>query len=279
MAYLTIIDNYAHRFDTRRNLWYNISNLTELGCESPHDARWRKPRFFLLISNKEMTRMTSTAILVDGGFYRKRALHYFGKVSPEERAKELVRYCAYHLRDKDNDVPRHLYRIFYYDCPPVKRTVYNPILKMNVDLGNNPTFNWTFRFFETLASQRKVAIRRGRLSNATGYRLKTDSFKKLCAGTRDLSQLTTEEDLTLEFGQKGVDMRLGLDIAHLAYKRLVDQIILISGDSDFVPAAKQARRGGIDFILDPMHSTIKDDLFEHIDGIRTPTMPNKTKKK
>ena len=41
------------------------------------------------------------------------------------------------------------------------------------------------------------------------------------------------------------------------------------------PAAKQARREGIDFILDPMRSTIKDDLFEHIDGIRTPTLYKK----
>lgn len=31
-------------------------------------------------------------------------------------------------------------------------------------------------------------------------------------------------------------------------------------------------REGIDFILDPMHSPIKDDLFEHIDGIRTPSL-------
>ena len=42
-----------------------------------------------------------------------------------------------------------------------------------------------------------------------------------------------------------------------------------SGDSDFVPAAKLARREGIDFILDPMWATIRDDLHEHIDGLRT----------
>lgn len=64
-------------------------------------------------------------------------------------------------------------------------------------------------------------------------------------------------------------MRIGLDIASLAYKRQVEQIILISGDSDFVPAAKLARREGIDFILDPMWSKIKDDLFEHIDGLKS----------
>jgi len=49
----------------------------------------------------------------------------------------------------------------------------------------------------------------------------------------------------------------------------VDQIILIAGDSDFVPAAKLARREGVDFILDPMWADIKPDLFEHIDGLKS----------
>ena len=49
----------------------------------------------------------------------------------------------------------------------------------------------------------------------------------------------------------------------------VDQIVLISGDSDFVSAAKLARREGIDFILDPLGAPVKPDLFEHIDGLRT----------
>ncbi len=62
-------------------------------------------------------------------------------------------------------------------------------------------------------------------------------------------------------------MRIGLDIASLAYKKQIDQIILIAGDSDFVPAAKLARREGIDFILDPMWAIIKENLFEHIDGL------------
>ena len=64
-------------------------------------------------------------------------------------------------------------------------------------------------------------------------------------------------------------MKIGLDIASLAYQKNVDQIILIAGDSDFVPAAKHARREGIDFVLDPMWATIKDSLFEHIDGLHS----------
>ena len=79
----------------------------------------------------------------------------------------------------------------------------------------------------------------------------------------------TEDDFCLEIDQKGVDMKIGLDIASMAYKHQVDQIVLISGDSDFVSAAKLARREGVDFILDPLGAPIKPDLFEHIDGLRT----------
>ena len=98
--------------------------------------------------------------------------------------------------------------------------------------------------------------------------IKPRSFKKIINGTKALSDLT-ENDFALSVSQKGVDMRIGVDITSLAFKKQVNQIILISGDSDFVPAAKQARREGIDFILDPMRSPIKEDLFEHIDGMRT----------
>ena len=63
-------------------------------------------------------------------------------------------------------------------------------------------------------------------------------------------------------------MKIGLDIASLSYKHQVDQIILISGDSDFVSASKLARREGIDFFY-PLGATIKPALFEHIDGLRS----------
>ena len=47
-------------------------------------------------------------------------------------------------------------------------------------------------------------------------------------------------------------MKLGTDIAYITLKKQVDQIILIAGDSDFVPSAKLTRREGVDFILEPM---------------------------
>ena len=64
-------------------------------------------------------------------------------------------------------------------------------------------------------------------------------------------------------------MKIGLDIASLAFKRLVTKVVLVAGDADFVPAAKHARREGIDFLLDPMWQNIPDDLMLHIDGLKS----------
>ena len=192
---------------------------------------------------------------------------YSVKKTPEERATELYNYCRLHLKHKYEY--RHLYRIFYYDCPPVDKNAYHPLLKKSINLGKTDAYNWAINFFKELKHQRKFALRLGRMSeNQIYYNLKFDAVKKLLNGTLSLENLT-ETDFAINLEQKGVDMKIGIDISSLAFKNQVDQIILISGDSDFVPAAKQARREGIDFILDPMGATIKDDLFEHIDGIQS----------
>lgn len=206
---------------------------------------------------------------MDGGFYRKRAAHLWGKKTAEERAKELSAYCHAHMQDRDGNASRELYRIFYYDCKPIgRRSIYHPLTKRNVDLDKSETYTWTLTFLEELKKRRKFALRLGELSNQACYNLRPDVTKKLLAGTRTLDSLT-EEDFMFVAQQKGVDMRIGIDISFLAFKKQVDQIILIAGDSDFVPAAKLARREGIDFILDPMWADIKEDLFEHIDGLRS----------
>lgn len=207
----------------------------------------------------------STAILVDGGFYRRRAFHYAGEKEPAERADELFNFCIGLLWDKYEK--RNLYRIFYYDCPPSEKVVYNPVTKRQIDLKKSPQYQWTMDFYQELRRKRKLAIRLGTLADSNlSYSLTADAFKKLMRG--DLSpQELTENDIKLDIKQKGVDMRIGIDIASLAFKKQVQQIILVAGDSDFVPAAKQARREGIDFILAPMGATIRPDLFEHIDGL------------
>lgn len=212
--------------------------------------------------------MSKVAILVDGGFYRRRAQFLFGDTSAAQRCDELIKYCQRHLK-ADHNEKRELYRIFYYDCPPMTKKLYHPLLKTQIDYGKTELYIWMSEFLNCLKQKRKVALRMGILADEQAHFLiRYDTTKKLCAGTKGFSDLT-EDDFELSLDQKGVDMKIGLDIASMAYKKQVDQIILISGDSDFVPAAKLARREGIDFILDPLWNPIKPNLLEHIDGLKT----------
>lgn len=211
--------------------------------------------------------LKKTAILVDGGFYRRRAQALWGEKTAEARATELYDYCIKHLYHKRES--RELYRIFYYDCPPAEKRIYHPLLKKTVDLKKTDIYTWSNVFLDELKNKRKVAVRLGELAETQAQYLLNDSaVKKLCRGELKVEDLE-EKNFFFDIKQKGVDMRIGLDIASMAYKKQVNQIILISGDSDFVPAAKLARREGIDFILDPMKSSIRDNLSEHVDGIES----------
>ena len=213
--------------------------------------------------------MSKTAILVDGGYYRRLVKDDWGKYSPEESADALVGYCRRHL--KEGSIEHELYRIFYYDCPPLNKQVYEPFSGKSYDLGKTEEFSRMTSFLSCLKKKRKVALRMGKLSDyGINYTLTYDAVKKICNGS------LTKEDLNqthfqLNTLQKGVDMKIGIDIASLAYKKQVDQIVLIAGDSDFVPVLKLARREGLDVILDPMGRRMSEegDLFEHIDGLRS----------
>lgn len=212
---------------------------------------------------------TVTAVLVDAGFYLTQAQRIFGRQSPDEAAEKLHKLALDHLNDAKGRRIARLYRIFVYDAPPAAWRGHTPLGKKAVDLGDSATAKWRTAFHEALRGLRKVALRMGEIpTSQVRWQIKSDALKELTNGKKQWAELT-DDDFRLDLRQKGVDMRLGLDIASLAYKQQVSQIVLISGDADFVPAAKLARREGIDFILDPMWSTIRPDLYEHIDGLRT----------
>ena len=225
-----------------------------------------KSQLFLL--NGELMKI---AILVDDGYYRKRSSCIFGHETAKVSAERLYSYCNRHLVEKNfnKQVIHELYKIFYYDCPPVDKLIFHPVLQKTIDFSKSDTKSWTIDFFNELSHKRKIALRLGELSESTAhFNLKHKYTKQLLSGRLSVDDLE-EEHFALNLQQKGVDMRIGLDIASLAYKQQVDKIILISGDSDFVPAAKLARREGIDFVLDPLGGNIKDNLSLHIDGLRT----------
>jgi uncharacterized LabA/DUF88 family protein len=74
-----------------------------------------------------------------------------------------------------------------------------------------------------------------------------------------------DDDFILDISQKGVDMRIGMDMARLALREMVRAVIVVTGDSDFVPAFKFVRREGVKVFLEPMGTNPRHDLRAHAD--------------
>ena len=161
-----------------------------------------------------------TAILIDGGHLRARAqaagLHY---------SNDLIEKAARACVAKDED----LFRILYYDCAPFSGTVQLPVS------GNEKVFTPNDGWLRELATRELFAVRRGVL--------KFRGFKPKRIPVKD--RALTDADFEADFEQKGVDMRIGLDMASFSERKSVDRVTLVTADTDCVPAMKHARIAGL----------------------------------
>ena len=214
----------------------------------------------------------TTAVFIDGAFFVKRLRHYLPKTDHYDAKKiaDIAMAMALrHLKLRHNSTKGkdELYRVFFYDCPPLEKKMHHPISKTALDLSKSNEAVFRKELHKELVKKRKFALRLGRLSDYHGgWRLKSSVLSDLLKGKRQWEGLS-DQDFAIDITQKGVDMRIGVDITSVALKAQANRIVLIAGDADFVPASKLARREGVDFILDPMYQNIPDDLFEHIDGL------------
>jgi len=249
------------------------------------------------------------AILIDGGFFLKRLPRLVAPKhcnSPDGTVACIRSLCRTHIKtltgDNDSRWHRYVYRIFFYDAVPYDGKAHHPIDNRPIDFAKSELARERRELHQLLRQQRKVALRLGKVVREHDWAIRPDLTKQLLKSCSLLSALDnlpgdavgadnslglTPEQLDdlvrlrdlwrdldgasvrLGLRQKGVDMRIGVDITSLALKRQVDTLILVAGDSDFVPAAKLARREGLEIILDPLWQKVKPDLFEHIDGLQS----------
>lgn len=226
--------------------------------------------------------MAKVAVLVDLSFFLMqygKLRHPQGKPMMASKVAHVVFNTARAHVAKEYD---ELYRILVYDCRPLHKKAHNPISKKAIDFSQTEMYRFRTELHSELVCKRKVALRLGELAARSRWVIKEHPTKALLDGQISVSQLT-ENDVQYEMRQKGVDIKIGIDIASIAYKRLADRVVLITGDADFVPAAKLARREGLDVVLDPLWSHISPSLNEHIDGLDTkwakPLAPESGKKK
>ena len=96
-------------------------------------------------------------------------------------------------------------------------------------------------------------MRRGVLA-CHGWKLGKQALRALQKGAK--ANLSAA-DLVPNFEQKGV--------ASLAIKRLVTGVVLLTGDSDMIPAMKLARREGLRVFLGTLGHPVRPELKIHAD--------------
>jgi len=196
------------------------------------------------------------ALLLDGGFVLKK-LH--SQLSSTVVANDIETFCnsISQLPELSN---HELLRIYFYHAPPASGTKTNPLDRSVVNFSNTPIFNDSTRLISALELKPNFALRLGKTATH-GWKLGKRALQSLVNNQRNL----TAADLVPDIQQKGVDLRIGLDIARLALRQLVDVIVVVTGDSDFVPAFKFARREGLRVYLHHMGHGVNKDLKIHVD--------------
>jgi uncharacterized LabA/DUF88 family protein len=144
--------------------------------------------------------------------------------------------------------PDDLLRTYYYHCLPYMSPVPTP--------EEEERFAGKQRFFSALNRLNRFEVREGKLE-----------FRG-----------TDRESSRPIFEQKRVDIFLGVDLVLLAVKQRIHRAILITGDSDFLPAIRAAKNEGV--VVHLYHGTGPQqphrDLWEEVDDrtVITPDLLN-----
>jgi uncharacterized LabA/DUF88 family protein len=192
--------------------------------------------------------MKSAIVLIDGGFLRS-----VTKSSGRVYNPAFIQTFAHACMDSDEEC----LRVLYYDCAPYVGRVIQPAS------GTTREFSGSDRWLHEIAALDLFAVRRGVLK-FRGFERKRETL------TRPL----TDDDFKPQFEQKGVDMRIGLDIAAYSAEHLANRVILVTNDTDCVPAMKFARKSGLQTVLIKVpNCEPAPELVEHADFKRNVAWP------
>jgi uncharacterized LabA/DUF88 family protein len=196
------------------------------------------------------------AILIDGAFVIRRlaALH---RAFPGAADIEAV---ASAISQHESVATLSRLRVYFYHARPAADVLTNPISKKQIVLGKTQVHADHTRLLKELEMKPDFALRLGETSTI-GWKIGNGAFRQLLRQPR----LLEAEDLVPAIEQKGVDLRIGLDISRLALTQTVEAVVVVTADSDLVPAFKFARREGLRVFLCHLGHGIKRELKAHAD--------------
>lgn len=192
---------------------------------------------------------TKVNILFDGGFFTRKFEEHYGHIPTAKEVEAEVNKIMSELINKTNGETKDiLFRVYYYDCKPFAETVKNSAGTGDYDFSKSRFMKTKEAYLNDLRRLDKFAVRLGELS--------FDGWKP---------DLHNPSKMKPDFKQKGVDMKVGLDMAMMAMKHIVDKVVLVAGDSDFIAPIKFVRKEGLQVYLYSMGHKVKFQLVEHCD--------------
>jgi uncharacterized LabA/DUF88 family protein len=193
--------------------------------------------------------MKKLIVQIDGGYLRAQA-----RRDNYDYTVDFIEDFVHMLPSKQEE----LLRILYYDCRPYQGEAVLPVS------GQAYSFKSGGGWLDELASRDYFAVRTGMLK-FRGW--KPRAMPVSATGLSD-------NDFRPDFEQKGLDLRIGLDIAKIIETRAADRLLLISSDTDLIPALDLARNSGLqvmggDFPSGPLHG----EILSHFDLVRELSWP------
>lgn len=199
-----------------------------------------------------------TVFLIDGGFLIKKYKECYKNLPA---AKDIVKIVK--LLNTRFNYDSDILRIYFYDCAPLNIDIFTPVSKLKRSLKDSQEYNHRINLLNELKTTDFVSVREGVLKFRE-WTIRKKALPKIINGSP-----LVDKDFKPHIEQKGVDMKIGLDIAWISLQKISQRIFLITGDADFIPAMKFARRNGIQVFLSTLSHGVSAPLKEHSDVLIT----------
>ncbi|WP_460449930.1 PIN domain-containing protein [Alsobacter sp. SYSU BS001988] len=164
-----------------------------------------------------------TIVMIDGGHLRVLS-RQAGLVYDADLIEAVGRSCV--------DRSETLIRIHYYDCVP-----FNGLVRLPVS-GQERDFAGSDRWLYELSERDYLLVRLGTLK-----------FRGFKPRSLPILPSVSDDDFRPDFEQRGLDLRIGLDIGDILQQRQAERLIWVTGDPGLAPAFEQARRAGLQVVV------------------------------
>lgn len=210
----------------------------------------------------------NVSILIDGSFFWMK--HLEARLGQPPSAESVKQACELIMADSEFENDK-LFRAYYYDSPPYGGRAVHPISQREIEFSTTEQHRIKNDYLTQLQRMPRMALRLGSLA-MQGWKLNKKNMRGIMESlSRNLP--LQPQDVSINLVQKEVDMLMGLDIAWMAARGMVDKVVLLTGDADMIPAMNFAREHGMLVFVAKFGYYLSDKLREHADGVVEFTLP------